>query len=208
MTLVVKDRIKETTTTIGTVNVALLGAEPTYRAFSLIGDGNTTYYAIIHRTLPEWEVGLGTYALAGTTLTRTTVLSSSNANAAVNFSAGTKDVICCLNTEQVVFVGITETVKAILDTPAFEIDPNLGTIQTITLGASRTPKGTNFKAGQSVTIMITAGAFTITWTDTTFGPAGVKWVGGTAPTLSATLISTVVLWKVGTQVYGKAVGDS
>jgi hypothetical protein len=99
-----------------------------------------------------------------------------------------------------------ETVFAITDGAAFEINPANGGIQTITLGANRTPKGTNFTAGQSVTLMVTAGAFTLTWTDTTFGTSGVKWVGGAAPTLSTTLISIVELWKVGTQVYGAFVG--
>lgn len=99
-----------------------------------------------------------------------------------------------------------ETVFAITDGAAFEINPANGGIQTITLGASRTPKGTNFLEGQSVTLMVTAGAFTLTWTDTTFGTSGVRWVGGVAPTLSTTLISIIELWKVGTQVYGASVG--
>jgi len=99
-----------------------------------------------------------------------------------------------------------ESVFAITDGAAFEINPANGGIQTITLGASRTPKGTSFTAGQSVTLMITAGAFTLTWTDTTFGTSGVRWVGGAAPTLSTTLISIIELWKVGTQVYGASVG--
>jgi hypothetical protein len=99
-----------------------------------------------------------------------------------------------------------ETVFAITDGAAFEINPANGGIQTITLGASRTPKGTSFLEGQSVTLMITAGAFTINWTDTTFGTSGVRWIGGGAPTLSTTLISIIELWKVGTQVYGASVG--
>jgi hypothetical protein len=103
-----------------------------------------------------------------------------------------------------------ETVFAITDGAAFEINPANGGIQTITLGANRTPKGTSFTAGQSVTLMITAGAFLITWTDTTFGPLGIKWVGvsspGGFPTLSTSAISIVELWKVGSQVYGAFVG--
>jgi hypothetical protein len=106
--------------------------------------------------------------------------------------------------------GTKETVFAITDAAAFEINPANGGIQTITLGANRTPKGTNFVAGQSVTLMITAGAFSITWTDTTFGTSGVKWVGasapGSAPTLSSSAVSIVELWEVGTQVYGAFVG--
>lgn len=103
--------------------------------------------------------------------------------------------------------GTQETVYAITDGAAFEINPANGGIQTITLGASRTPKGTNFAAGQSVTLMVNDGtAYTITWTDTTFGTSGVAWAGGTAPTLATTGYTVIELWKVGTQVYGAYVG--
>jgi hypothetical protein len=124
----------------------------------------------------------------------------------------TTDTVVCKNTTDTLtnktFVGITETVYPISDGAAFEINPTNGTIQTITLGASRTPKGTSFAAGQSVTLMVTAGAYTITWTDATLGSSGVKWLGGIAPVLSTTTITTVILWKVGTQVYGKGIGDT
>ena len=92
MTLVVKDRVKETTTTTGTGTVTLGGAASGFQSFSVIGNGNTTYYAITAADTADWEVGLGTYTSSGTTLARTTVLSSSNGGAAVNFGAGTKDV--------------------------------------------------------------------------------------------------------------------
>jgi hypothetical protein len=105
---------------------------------------------------------------------------------------------------------LVETVYAITDAAAFEINPTNGGIQTITLGANRTPKATSFTAGQSVNFMVTAGSFTLTWTDTTFGPSGVKWIGsggpGTAPTLSTTAITVIELYKVGSQVYGSLVG--
>jgi hypothetical protein len=91
MALVVKDRVQETTTTTGTGTLTLLGAVTGYQSFSVIGNGNTTYYTI-SSTSSEWEVGIGTYTSAGTTLARTTVLASSNAGAAVNLSAGTKNV--------------------------------------------------------------------------------------------------------------------
>jgi hypothetical protein len=92
MAFVLADRVKETTTTTGTVTVTLLGASTGYQSFSAIGNGNTTYYTIAGQTSSEWEVGIGTYASSGTTLARTTVISSSNAGSLVNFSAGTKDV--------------------------------------------------------------------------------------------------------------------
>lgn len=105
------------------------------------------------------------------------------------------------------FKGVTETVYTISDGASFEINPANGSIQTITLGANRTPKGTSFANGQSVTLQVTAGANSLIWTDTTFGGTGVKWIGG-APTLSATVTTTMVLWKIGGQVYGKGVGDA
>ena len=92
MALVVADRVKETTTTTGTGSVTLAGAALGYQTFAVVGNGNTTYYCIAGQGTSEWEVGIGTYSTTGPTLARTTVLSSSNSNNAVNFSSGTKDV--------------------------------------------------------------------------------------------------------------------
>jgi hypothetical protein len=92
MAFVVKDRVKETTTTTGTGTVTLLGAATGFQSFSAVGDANSTYYTIVAQTGTEWEVGIGTYTSSGTVLSRTTVLSSSNSGSLVNFSAGTKDV--------------------------------------------------------------------------------------------------------------------
>ena len=92
MALVVKDRVKVTTTTTGTGTVTLGSAASGFQSFSVIGDGNTTYYTIVDPTAGTWEVGIGTYTSSGTTLSRTTVLSSSNSGSLVSFSAGTKNV--------------------------------------------------------------------------------------------------------------------
>ena len=92
MALVVKDRVRETTTTTGTGTVTLAGAVTGFQSFSAIGNGNTTFYTIAGQGTSEWEVGIGTYTSSGTTLSRTTVLASSNSGSLVNFSAGTKDV--------------------------------------------------------------------------------------------------------------------
>jgi hypothetical protein len=94
MALVLADRVNETTTTAGTGTITLDGAVSNYQSFAVIGNGNQTYYTIFHQTLSEWEVGIGTYTSAGTLLSRDTVLSSSNSNNLVNFSAGTKNVFC------------------------------------------------------------------------------------------------------------------
>lgn len=92
MALVLADRVKETTTTTGTGTLTLAGAATGFQSFSVIGNGNTTYYAISSSGSSEWEVGIGTYTSSGTTLARTTIIASSNAGSAVNLSAGTKDV--------------------------------------------------------------------------------------------------------------------
>jgi hypothetical protein len=85
MALTLADRVQETTTTAGTGTITLAGAVAGYQAFSSIGNGNTTYYAITSGT--AWEVGIGTYTLSGTTLSRDTVLSSSNAGAKISLTS-------------------------------------------------------------------------------------------------------------------------
>ena len=92
MALILKDRVKENTNTVGTGAVTLTGTFPGYQAFSVIGNANTTYYAIVSQVANEWEVGIGTYTLVGTSLSRDTVLSSSNGGALVPFTLGNKDV--------------------------------------------------------------------------------------------------------------------
>jgi len=103
---------------------------------------------------------------------------------------------------------ILEDIFTITDGAAFEVDPGNGSVQLITLGASRTPKATNFLAGESVTLMVDDGtAYTLTWTDSTWGTGGVTWVGGTAPTLATSGYTVLQFWKVGTKVYGANVGS-
>jgi hypothetical protein len=95
MALVVNDRVKETSTTTGTGTLTLAGAVTGFETFSsAIGNANTTYYAIVNTTDGEFEVGLGTVG-AGT-LARTTIISSSNSDSAVDFAAGTKNVFVTL----------------------------------------------------------------------------------------------------------------
>ena len=109
MALVVNDRVKETTTVTSTGTATLLGAAVGFQSFAVIGDGSTTYYCIADQGGANWEVGLGTYTLSGTTLARTTVLSSSNSGSLVNFSAGTKDVFCTYPSERSVHQDTTLT---------------------------------------------------------------------------------------------------
>ena len=100
MALVFKDRVKETTTTTGTGTITLAGAVSGFQAFSEIGDGNTTYYTIVSGT--DWEVGIGTYTLSGTTLSRDTILESSNAGSAISLT-GTSTVFCTYAAEKSVY---------------------------------------------------------------------------------------------------------
>ena len=99
MALILKDRVKETTTVTGTGTATLLGAAAGFQSFSTIGNGNTTYYCITGGG-SEWEVGIGTYTASGTTLARTTVLASSNGGSLVVFTAGIKDVFVVLGAWQ------------------------------------------------------------------------------------------------------------
>lgn len=281
MAFVVKDRVKETTTTTGTGTVTLAGAVTGFQSFSVIGNANTTYYVIVDSAAGAWEVGVGTYTASGTTLSRDTILESSNSGSAVNFGAGSKDVFVSYPAERAVFTSdaqtltnktiafadntlsgvqptlvsgtsiktvngtslldsgnlavgdvttngtqtltnktltdpaiigtIIEDVYTIVDGVAFEINPGNGSVQLITLGANRTPKGTSFIAGEAVTLMVDDGAaYTITWTDSTFGTGGVIWKtnAGVAPTLNTSGYTAITLWKVGSQVYGARVGDA
>jgi len=106
MALITADRVKETTTTTGTGTLTLAGAVSGFQTFgSAVGDGNTCYYAISTPAGTEWEIGLGTYTASGTTLARTTVYASSNSDAAVDLSAGTKEVFVTYPADKAVFVG-------------------------------------------------------------------------------------------------------
>jgi hypothetical protein len=116
MAFVLKDRVKETTTTIGTGTITLGGAVTGFQSFAAIGNGNDTYYCIAAQTGTEWEVGVGTYTSSGTTLSRNVVISSSAGTAKVNFSAGTKAVFVTFPAEITVPYGLSRalTVNCIL----------------------------------------------------------------------------------------------
>jgi hypothetical protein len=105
MTIIVKDRVKETTTTTGTGTITLAGAVTGFQAFSVIGDGNETFYTIQDSIAGDWEVGIGTYTSSGTTLSRDTVLDSSNSGSLVDFAAGTKDVFVTYPAERTITGG-------------------------------------------------------------------------------------------------------
>ena len=148
MALVINDRVKETTTTTGTGAVSLGGAVTGFETFAAgVGNSNTTYYAIVHQTAAEFEVGLGTLDGDSSDLTRTTVISSSNSDSAVDFAAGTKDVFCTIPASKLIFedanndatVGRNLTVTGDLTVSGDDI-----TMATNTSGAALIGDGTNF----------------------------------------------------------------
>ena len=148
MALVINDRVKETTTTTGTGAISLGGAVTGFETFAAgIGNSNTVYYCIVHQTAAEFEVGLGTLDGDSSDLTRTTVISSSNSDSAVDFSAGTKDVFCTIPASKLIFedanndatIGRNLTVTGDLTITGDDI-----TMNTNTSGAALIGDGTNF----------------------------------------------------------------
>jgi hypothetical protein len=161
MALVVKDRVQEVSTTTGTGTFTLAGAVTGFQSFSAIGDGNTTYYAIVGGA--EWEVGLGTYTSSGTTLSRDTILESSNSGTAVNFSAGTKNVFVTYPAEEAVYQDASGDAYA----PQFAASNGLN-VNNGTIGTSYTfPTGYNSVEAGDITI---SGGVTVTV------PATSRWV--------------------------------
>ena len=108
MALIVKDRIKETTSTTGTGALTLAGATTGFQTFAAIGDANYTYYAILNGS--NWEVGYGQYLTSGTTLSRTTILESSNAGSAITLS-GVSDVFCTYPAEKAVLLNTSNQIN-------------------------------------------------------------------------------------------------
>jgi hypothetical protein len=140
MALVVKDRVKEVTTTTGTADLTLGGAVYGFQSFAIIGNGNTTYYAIYDSATGDWEVGIGTYTTAGPTLTRTTVFESSNSGSKVVFGAGTKDVFVTYPAERSVYLDAAGSAVTLLDIGTLGVSTANITTANITAGTiSTTP---------------------------------------------------------------------
>lgn len=206
MALILADRVRETSTTTGSGALTLAGAVTGYQTFSAgIANANTCYYAISNPGIAEWEVGIGTYATSGNTLTRTTVLKSSNANAAVVFSAGTKDVFVTYPAGKSVYLDASGNASG-LGTPAAFTATNVtglplttgvtgtlpiangGTNSTATATAGGIGYGTGTAhaytaAGTSGQVLTSAAAGVPTWTTPTTGT--VTSVTGTAPVASS-----------------------
>jgi len=140
MALVVYDRVQETTSTTGTGTITLGGAVSGYQSFAVVGNGNTTYYCIINGT--QWEVGIGTYTLSGTTLARTTVLSNSNGNTSPITLAGSSQVFVTYPSEKSVNLDSINTATV----PQLAISSFTSTTPVLSFNASNSP----FASGASV----------------------------------------------------------
>ena len=215
MALVIADRVQETTTTTGTGTITLAGAVAGFQSFAVIGNGNTTYYTITSGN--NWEVGIGTYTSSGTTLARTTILSSSNADAAITLS-GSSTVFSSYPSERAVMTDVPQTVSnkklqtynenvtAGSSGTAYAVDLSTANIFDISMTGNCTFTFTNPPAsGVSYSFMLileqdATGSRTATW------PASVKWPNGSTPTLTTTANKTDILNFItvdgGTTYYG------
>ena len=151
MALVINDRVKETSTTTGTGTFDLAGAETGYESFVAgVGTTNTTYYAIELNSAGEWEVGIGTVTDAATdTLSRDTIITSSNGDAAVNFSAGTKNVFCTLPAKRTMSPVMTATGYVVTHASTLDEDQ---TLDSGVLAGPVTVTGTQIITGTLVVI--------------------------------------------------------
>lgn len=178
-------------------------------AVKLVGAGPTTGVTVSNGSavLVAWN-GSDFQALSSAVVDLasqvTGTLAVANGGTGTTTSTGTGSVVRATSPSLTTptLTGYTETVYAISDGLSVDINPANGTIQTWTLGANRTPTAASFAAGQSVTLMIADGsAYAVTWTT-----IGVVWVGGSAPVLPTSGYGVVVLWKVGSTVYGSYTG--
>jgi len=143
MALIVADRVQETTTTTGTGTYTLAGAKDGYQSFAAVGDGNTCYYAITDGT--DWETGIGTFTLSGTTLARTTIIESSNSDAAVNWGAGSKDIFVTAPADKTLLVGR----NLYADNPSSPTAPSATGTNAVAIGSGASATGfSSFSFGQ------------------------------------------------------------
>lgn len=183
MPLVLADRVQETTTTTGTGTITLAGASSGFQSFAVIGNGNTTYYAITSGS--AWEVGIGTYSTTGPTLARTTILASSAGGAAISLT-GTSTVFCTYPAGRSVnedesgnVVGYTITGGSINNTPIGATTPN-------------TIAGTNISSATNPTNTVPAVSLTGTPNNAAGGKTGVFAVGPNFSASDKNILATFV----------------
>jgi hypothetical protein len=233
MALVLADRVKESTTTTGTGAISLAGAAVGFQTFSTaVGNANTCYYTIADQSGASWEVGIGTYTSAGNTLSRDTIISSSNVGSLVTFSAGTKDVFVTYPAGKALYFdasGNTSMLDGILSRAMLKdfgyTYYNSGTTNALDYTNGQHQRWTPNTGAQTLTITnwsptgnlsefliegVNLGASTITWLT-------VNWIksnGTTTTTFASNGVTLqtsgtdwVYLWTrdAGTTIYGKVV---
>ena len=143
MAFVLADRVQETTTTTGTGTVTLAGAVTGFQSFAAVGDGNSTLYSIADQSGTYWEVGVGIYTAQGTTLSRDSVLSSSNNANLVDFPAGTKNVFVTFPASNTLFSLNNQTITSSYKIP---VGNNASAVGPITIN---TGKAVTVSTGQA-----------------------------------------------------------
>ena len=158
MALVIKDRVKETTTTTGTGTYTLAGAVSGFETFTAnLSNSDTTYYVCTDNT--DFEVGLGTFTSSGTTLARTTILASSNSNNAVNWSSGTRSVFMTYPADKAVFEDASNNINGtFVGNITGDVTGNADTATT--LETAREINGTSFNGSANITVTAAAGTLT------------------------------------------------
>jgi hypothetical protein len=218
MALVLADRVKEITTSTGTAAITVAGAAVGYQTFlAAIGNANTTYYTIADQSGANWEVGVGTYTSSGNTLSRDTVLASSNSGALVVFLTGTKDVFVTYPSERALYNGstgtaptlnnptVTDYVESVVAVGVVSSSATIaltnGTVQTVTLTASTACTFTmpTVAAGKSFVLLLkqaaTTGAGTASFTSVKWGISGAPIITSTAAKMDIlSFVSDGVNW--------------
>ena len=158
MALVIKDRVKETTTTTGTGTYTLAGAVSGFETFTAnLSNADTTYYVCTDNT--DFEVGLGTFTSSGTTLARTTILASSNSNNEVNWSSGTRTIFMTYPADKAVFKDASNNINGtFVGNITGDVTGNADTATT--LETAREINGTSFNGSANITVTAAAGTLT------------------------------------------------
>lgn len=206
MAFVLQDRVKETTATVGIGTFTLGGTSTGFVPFAVIGNGNQTYYTAVDNATGEWEVGIGTYNTG--TLTRDTVLASSNGGSKVPFAAGDKDVFVAYPAEKAVTLDTAQTLanktlsSADLGTPTAGVLTN-ATGLPLTTGVTGTlPVGNGGTGANSLTGYVKASG-TSAFTAVAAIPAGDITGLGTMATQNANSVAIT-----GGAINGTTVGAS